>query len=111
MKDRIESTLLDIWSSAGTRGYWCVVESIDYVIDKAAPWNVTKDVYPEVGRRLGTNARNVEKNMRYYIESVWKFADREKLNTIFGDRKFKPGNKEFLSVLARRIRMAHTNSM
>lgn len=105
MRNKIERSLLDIWSSAGMRGYWCAVEATEWVCHCVTPWNITKDVYLAVAERLNMNVRCVEKNLRYYIDCVWKYGNVEKLGPLFGERSMKPGNKEFISVLARRLQL------
>lgn len=45
---------------------------------------ITKELYPELARKLGTTAAAVERNMRYAIEDAWLHGDADAQQRIFG---------------------------
>lgn len=64
--------------------------------------SVTKNIYPEIASRHGTSSGNVERNIRYVIESTWSRRDDEKykdiISKIFKGEVKKPTNSEFILI-------------
>lgn len=61
---------------------------------------ITKQIYPEVAGRYGTNWRAVERNMRTMVSVAWK-NDPLFLSELAGcPLKEKPDNRRFLAILA-----------
>lgn len=62
--------------------------------------SVTKDVYPILAEKYGTSPTNVERNIRYIIESTWerskKSSRSDKVDSMFGGIVKKPTNSEFI---------------
>lgn len=62
--------------------------------------SVTKDVYPILAEKYGTSPTNVERNIRYIIESTWERSKKstrsDKVDTMFGGIVKKPTNSEFI---------------
>lgn len=62
--------------------------------------SVTKNIYPIVAEHHGTSSGNVERNIRYVIESTWsrivESGNEEEVRGILGDISKKPTNSEFI---------------
>lgn len=69
---------------------------------------VTKELYPETGKKYGTTGSRVERAIRNAIEVGWERADTDAIDKIFGHtvsfKKGKPTNSEFISTIAEEIR-------
>ena len=61
--------------------------------------SVTKLIYPEVARRFGTTAANVEKTIRFTIECTWENGAGGKYARYFANFKERPANGQFLQIV------------
>ena len=82
-------------------GYKYLKEAIMAAIeDPEALMSVTKNIYPQVASKFGTSAGNVERNIRYVIESAWsKMGGNEpdkEIAELIGDTSKKPTNSVFI---------------
>lgn len=68
--------------------------------DPESLMSVTKDVYPKLAEKYGTSPTNVERNIRYAIESTWarnrKSSRSGQVDRMFGTLEKKPTNSEFV---------------
>jgi two-component system response regulator (stage 0 sporulation protein A) len=51
---------------------------------------VTKELYPEIARRVGGTGKTVERNLRTVTKVCWERGDRGFLNEIAGIRLLEP---------------------
>lgn len=82
-------------------GYKYLKEAITVAIDDPESlMSVTKNIYPQVALKYGTSAGNVERNIRYVIESAWSKIEERELDKdmleIAGDTSKKPTNSVFI---------------
>lgn len=74
-----------------------------------SPLRLTQDVYPAVAKRYNTNAKAVERSIRYAINTAWLKGDMEMQHQLFGytvDRdKGCPTNKEYITMIAEHTRI------
>lgn len=88
-------------------GYQLARAAVTYCVDNYAsqPY-ITKDVYPYVAKLYGATSKQVERNIRTFIEATWQRGDIEKLNKLFGytvsQHKGRPTNKEFIALMTER---------
>lgn len=103
--NNIDNAVSDILRKIGIPikmvGYKYLKEAIMVAIDDPdALMSVTKNIYPQVAGKYGTSAGNVERNIRYVIESAWsKIGEREldkEMLEIAGDTAKKPTNSVFI---------------
>ena len=70
---------------------------------------MTSGFYPEVGKLNNTTGNKVERAIRHAIEVCWYRGDIEMLESYFGNTvspdKGKPTNREFISLVAEKVRM------
>lgn len=75
--------------------------------DPDALMSITKNVYPEIASRHETSSGNVERNIRYVIESTWNRRLDKKyekvVETVFKDVNKKPTNSEFILICSEMI--------
>lgn len=68
---------------------------------------VTKRLYPEVAKRFRTTDRQVERAIRYAVETAWLYGNIDTLAVIFGElftkNNGRPTNSEVIQVLADNI--------
>lgn len=71
---------------------------------------VTKRLYPEIGRRFGASAAIVERNLRHVIEHTWTYGNLEALYAMFGStvraNTGKPTNSSFIARIADLVRLS-----
>ena len=72
------------------------------VNDTDSLMSVTKNIYPEIALKHGTSSGNVERNIRYVIESTWiRHSESKTDNTmsdLFKGITKKPTNSEFILI-------------
>ncbi len=78
------------------------------VADTESLMSVTKNIYPEIALKHGTSSGNVERNIRYVIESTWNNKRSSKpedtlLRDLFRNSIQKPTNSEFILACSERI--------
>ncbi len=107
-RKNLTETLGRMGIQPGRRGYDALRESI-LLMARDTGQSITKEVYPEVGKRLGGNGSQVEHAIRYLLHRVW-----EKRDVQVWERYFPPGgkgsikcppNKAFICRLAEELEM------
>ena len=85
-------------------GYQCLVIALPrYAAGNTQ--SLTKDVYPYVARQLGcADWHSVERAIRTVIQDSWKHRDPAVWETFFPGLEKAPTNKQFLAVLAERLK-------
>lgn len=60
-----------------------------------------KIIYIDVAKRNRTEKRNVERDIRTFVQAIWKYGDREALEEMAGRKLEKPPTcQEFIKMLA-----------
>lgn len=96
-----------IGAPANLRGYQYARAAITYCVDNYdTQCLITKEVYPYVAKLYNATPKQVERNIRTFIEATWSRGDMEKINKLFGytvnQYKGRPTNKEFIALLTER---------
>lgn len=97
-------TAADILSRLGLtanyKGFSYIVSAVELCLeDRDRLHLVTKQVYPEVARRHGTNWRAVERDIRKAGELIWAQGRDMLENLARRPLRKKPGNAQFLAIL------------
>lgn len=107
----VEDMLFEVGAIANLRGYATLVEGIILCVENPAMINViTKELYPEIAKRLGDDRTpsRVERAMRHSIEVIFDRCDIDTLRKYFGNavslQKDKPTNSEFVARMAYEVR-------
>jgi len=100
--------LRDCGFSPKHRGYSCIVESVQMLIQdgNVAHKSLTKKVYPYVARKQSTTPVRVEKNIRDAIRHAWEQENKRILLQLLGldDGQKPPSNGKLLSSICERLR-------
>ena len=106
----ITGIIHEIGVPAHIKGYQYLREAILIAVEDMDVINaVTKVLYPEVAKRFGTTASQVERAIRHAIEVAWDRGDLDTLQRYFGytvnSAKGKPTNSEFIAMIADRLQL------
>lgn len=103
-KENIRHLLNQIGSLPHTEGYRCLQEALFLISqDKTILKSMTKQLYPEIARRLSIKTTAVERKMQYEIERIFTYEDTSKIYKYLqktDESKGKPTNKQFLTFLS-----------
>lgn len=79
--------------------------------DEDSLMSVTKNVYPHIADSYDTSPSNVERNIRYVIESTWNKSDdiryTDKIKEVFKGVVKKPTNSEFILMCSEWIKLGN----
>lgn len=101
IKRKIRSILLDIGFSVKEKGYEYLVESLWIVYkDPCKLKRLSKELYIDVAKKMGTKGTYVEKNIKRSIEDAFEFTNINQVAKYFGNNpeliKKAPTNATFL---------------
>lgn len=109
MEDRIVKLLLSLGIAPSLKGFRASVYAIELglkepnVLDR-----ITKQLYPEVAKRLDTTASRVERTIRHAVERMFEYQTYEKIVSTLGletnSAKGKYTNSEFISLCVMKLR-------
>ena len=90
------------------KGYQYLREGIKMAIENPSIINnVTKELYPNIGKKFDTSASKVERAIRHAIEVAWNRGRVDAINAIFGVRVYigseRPTNSEFIALVADKL--------
>ncbi len=114
----IENMVVNLLRSLGVPvkmvGYKYLKDAIVQAVeDSEALMSVTKNIYPAIADEHGTSAGNVERNIRYVIESTWSRQEEpqfeEMIKKVFKDSIKKPTNSEFILICSEWITFQMNN--
>ncbi len=105
MADRLVEYFLLLGIPSHFKGYHYLMEAITLVaIDNSWIREITKRLYPIVGRTYGTTPSQVERSIRHAIEMAWDRGDIDALNQFFpytvDAERGKPTNASFIAQMA-----------
>ncbi len=93
-------------------GYRYCRDSVEYMLENGI-FSSADEIYEFVAKKNSTTAFCVERNIRYAIERTWEKGNVEEIVKKFGfsvrDDKGKPTNREFLCMIADRVKMSVLN--
>lgn len=97
---KVEHLIRRLGANGSYIGFHFTVSAVTKSIeDRRLLLYITKGVYLEVAN---TTVKCVERDIRTVIGVIWKYGDRELLNTVAGrELREKPNNREFIDMLAR----------
>lgn len=100
---KVEHLIRRLGANGSYKGFHFTVSAVTKSIeDRRLLLYITKGVYLEVALENNTTVKCVERDIRTVIGVIWKYGDRELLNTVAGrELREKPNNREFIDMLAR----------
>lgn len=103
--DATTSILYDLGITPNLKGFDCIRYAVFLIIDNKEKYSsITKTLYPDVAKTVGSNAYKVERNIRHAISKAIK-ADHGEMKNLIGISPYKNNvtNSEFLFALAYRV--------
>lgn len=110
MSLNITKILHELGIPSHIKGYLYIKEAIILVYNNPKLiGGITKELYPEIGRKFKTSVSRVERAIRHAIEVSWNRGDWKLMEDIFGHSvdidKAKPTNSEFIVTIADKLRL------
>ena len=108
LDEKISNIFISIGIPPHIKGYQYLREGIKMAIENPAIINsVTKELYPEIGKKFNTTASKVERSIRHAIEVACNRGRVDAINAIFGVRVYigseRPTNSEFIALVADKL--------
>ena len=104
---RITNLLNFLGMNPKMKGYQYSRCAVELLLGQPHPPEI-ESIYEQVAQKFGTNSSCVERNIRYAIEITWEKGYLNGIFTVFGytvsQDRGKPTNREFLFMLAERIK-------
>ena len=89
LDEKISNIFISIGIPPHIKGYVYLREGIKMAIENPSVINnVTKELYPNIGKKFDTTASKVERAIRHAIEVEWNRARVDAINVIFGVRVY-----------------------
>ncbi len=113
VQEKIEKLLLSLGIPPSLKGFRASVCAIELILnDRSALDQITKRLYPEVAKRLGSTANRVERAIRHAVEVMFDHRDYKNITDTLGlevnVHTGKYTNSEFLSLCALKLRGMET---
>lgn len=103
---RISTEMKKIGLPKNIKGYRFLIEAIIICYKESLMPSMTKSLYPQIGKKYKKDGRQVERAIRYAIESVWEKGDKDIINDLFQyNVEKRPTNSEFIAVFVEKLRM------
>ena len=105
-KEEIEEVVRHIGINGTYQGLRCLVHGVDLAYDDPRLLSaVTKELYPEIARRVGGNGKTVERNLRTAVTVCWEYGNRRFLDELAGfTLRERPTSGEMIDYLVHYIR-------
>lgn len=105
----VRKVLLELGVPEHLIGYPYLVDAVSMVVrDSSLLRNITKGLYPMVGKKNGTTPSRAERAIRHAIETGWDRCDMDTATHYFGSTispsKGKPANSEYIARVANVVR-------
>ena len=111
---KIGETLLSLNVPAHLRGYHYLRDAVRIYVETEHPLKlrITRDVYPMIAKEHGDSVAGVENAIRTAVDFAWTHGNLQRLHDMFGytvsEKHGKPGNAEFVTMVAEHIRLGVT---
>ncbi|MCD8372746.1 MAG: sporulation transcription factor Spo0A [Clostridia bacterium] len=108
LDEKISNIFISIGIPPHIKGYVYLREGIKMAVEDPSIINkVTKELYPNIGKKFDTSASKVERAIRHAIEVAWNRGRVDAINAIFGARVYigneRPTNSEFIALVADKL--------
>ena len=105
LEEKISKIFINVGIPPHIKGYNFLREGVIMAVnDPEIINNITKKLYPMIGKKYQTTASKVERAIRHAIEVAWNRGRIESINSILGVRAYigaeKPTNGEFIALIA-----------
>ncbi|MDE7452985.1 MAG: sporulation transcription factor Spo0A [Clostridia bacterium] len=108
LDEKISNIFITIGIPPHIKGYQYLREGIKMAVEDPAIINkVTKELYPQIGKKFETSASKVERAIRHAIEVAWNRGRTDAISSIFGAKVYigneRPTNSEFIALVADKL--------
>lgn len=105
LDEKISRIFISVGIPPHIRGYSYLREGVKMAVKRPSVINnITKELYPGIGKIYSTSASKVERAIRHAIEVAWNRGRTDSINSVFGVRSYvsseKPTNGEFIALVA-----------
>ena len=105
LEEKVSRIFINVGIPPHIKGYVFLREGVIMAVkDPEVINNITKRLYPTIGKKYQTTASKVERAIRHAIEVAWNRGRIESINSILGVRAYigaeKPTNGEFIALVA-----------
>jgi len=105
LEEKISRIFINVGIPPHIKGYSFLREGVKMAVeDPEIINNITKRLYPSIGKKYQTTASKVERAIRHAIEVAWNRGRIDSINGILGVRAYvgseKPTNGEFIALVA-----------
>ncbi len=105
LDERISKIFISVGIPPHIKGYYYLREGVKMAVENPDIINnITKQLYPKIGKRYSTTPSKVERAIRHAIEVAWNRGRIETINSLLGIRAYigneKPTNGEFIALIA-----------
>lgn len=90
--------MINLYMPTEKAGYHTLVIAIPTYCDDREQ-SMTKELYPKVGRQIGSSGKKVEKDIRGVIKKGWNRRNKEVWRPFFPQCR-QPSNREFIARIA-----------
>ena len=106
----ISNQLKELGIPTNLKGYYYLRYAIELMKNDISYINeIVKRLYPEIAKQYHTTVAQVERGIRYAIETGWNRGNEQAQKKVFGNAvdldKGKPTNSEFISAVADYLNM------
>ena len=102
-REQVNRFLYWLGVPSGYNGYQPLVESLTILAEDPSQ-SITKVLYPEIAKRIGSGPKAVERNIRSAIEHAWDSRDTERWRRLFPDLTERPSNSLFFTRVLETLR-------
>ncbi len=107
---KVSKILHELGIPSHIKGYQYIRDAITMVYkDQNLIGGITKELYPEIGKKYNASVTRVERAIRHAIEVSWNRGDWDLMEEIFGHSvdidRAKPTNSEFIVTIADKMRL------
>jgi len=109
MREKIAKLFLSLGIPPCLKGFQAGVCAIEIILEYPNVMDqITKRLYPEVAKRMGSTASRVERAIRHAVEVMFDYQDYDRIIQLLGlevnVRTGRYRNSEFLSLCALKLR-------
>lgn len=105
-REQVERFLLWLGVPTVYNGYPPLVEALTLLAEDSSQ-SITKVLYPEIAKRIGSGPQAVERNIRSAIEQAWKIRNVERWQQLFPGLDDRPSNSLFFSRVLETLHSGH----
>jgi two-component system response regulator (stage 0 sporulation protein A) len=108
LDEKISNIFITIGIPPHIKGYAYLREGIKMAVENPDIINsITKELYPNIGKKFNTSASKVERAIRHAIEVAWNRGRVDAISSIFGAKVYlgtdRPTNSEFIALVADKL--------